>query len=273
MAGPTETVREAAQRLALRWGLVLGDEMPLASCSLVRGATGPGGEALVLKVPFPGTEERDSAWAVRSFHGYGGIRAVEIDESTGAILMPRLGMNLAEASLPEEQKVRICAGLIRTCHLTPLVARAVDLATWFSSLPPDASALIRDAWQVAKKLLGTAPAPVMLHGDLHHFNILLDGEEWRFIDPKGMFGDPAFEPCAYMRNAVASAPREELAKLMALRLKLFCESLPYPPARIWGWSFAQTAWCGNDCSPGDAKRDWERAAEALWGLRSEFEAA
>jgi len=43
---------------------------------------------------------------------------------------------------------------------------------------------------------------VVLHGDLHHFNILSSGDRWLAIDPKGIIGEPEFEPAAYLENKI-----------------------------------------------------------------------
>ena len=43
--------------------------------------------------------------------------------------------------------------------------------------------------------------PVVLHGDLHHDNVLRSGyDNWLAIDPKGVVGEPAYETGALMRN-------------------------------------------------------------------------
>ena len=42
-----------------------------------------------------------------------------------------------------------------------------------------------------RELLASSEAPVLLHGDLHHFNILSsDRRPWVAIDPKGLSGEP-----------------------------------------------------------------------------------
>src|SRR5438067_1309862 len=50
-------------------------------------------------------------------------------------------------------------------------------------------------------LLATQVAPVLLHGDLHHENILAAARQpWLAIDPKGVVGEPAYEAGALLRN-------------------------------------------------------------------------
>jgi len=271
MTSPADRARAVAEELAIRWNLKLGVPLPLASCSLVLEAW-QDDVPLILKVPHDGSEEATSAWALRAFEACGGIETIATEDDTGASLMPRLGGDLAQSDLSEERRVTVCAELIRAAHSAPIDFRALDVATWFAEPPADAPAIVRDAWRTVRRLIDTAPPPVMLHGDLHHFNILQAPTGWRFIDPKGMAGDPAFEPSAYLRNPVGALPAdpEALASLMRQRLRWFAELLPYPPERMWGWAFAQTTWCGNDCSPGPFRRDWQAAAQGLWETRAEF---
>lgn len=42
---------------------------------------------------------------------------------------------------------------------------------------------------------------VVLHGDLHHWNILsAKREPWLALDPKGVMGEPEYEVDAWLRN-------------------------------------------------------------------------
>jgi streptomycin 6-kinase len=42
----------------------------------------------------------------------------------------------------------------------------------------------------------------LLHGDLHHYNILKDGETWKVIDPKGVYGHYSLEVGRFMLNQI-----------------------------------------------------------------------
>lgn len=49
-------------------------------------------------------------------------------------------------------------------------------------------------------------ADALLHGDLHHGNMLLHGGEWRIIDPKGVFGPVWLEPARFILNQIGGDP-------------------------------------------------------------------
>lgn len=93
----------------------------------------------------------------------------------------------------------------------------VDLTRWFRELfaqageAPDAhDGLYPLAAEEARRLLAAPAGDVVLHGDLHHANVLDFGEHgWRAIDPKHVHGDPAFDFANVLCNPsseVATAP-------------------------------------------------------------------
>lgn len=100
-------------------------------------------------------------------------------------------------------------------------------------------------------LLGSTDKEVLLHGDLHHDNILKHGDEWLVIDPKGFIGDPAFEPAAYLCNPIPELLHEDNAKqIVSDRIKLCAEKLEILEQRIKDWLYVKSvlcwAWCLED---------------------------
>lgn len=95
--------------------------------------------------------------------------------------------------------------------------------TWFQELTEDRS------------------QDVVLHGDLHHDNILSSGSGWKAIDPHGYLGDPAAETGAMIRNPLDCFPKNQpLIKVLEQRLRLMSEELPFDPQRIKAWTFCLT---------------------------------
>ena len=252
--------RTIANRLSEAWGLNLGPTLPGASCSLVLEAD----QDRVLKVPFPHAEEASAWQTVQAFNGHGGVKLLRHDAETGAMLMPRLrpGTTLDTSSLSDLRQVDVCAELILKLRAAPVV-EGISLARWYFELDEMAdSQLVRQARHVYADLQSYAGSPALLHGDMHHFNILRHGDSWVVIDPKGLVGDPSFEVVGFMRNPIGNTPG---AAGMRARLERFSERLGDPIERLWGWAFTQTVLCTS--SPSSFAGACERAAEAIWEAR------
>lgn len=99
------------------------------------------------------------------------------------------------------------------------------------------SELVHLAAFLFQDLCMTAPQDVLLHGDLHHDNILSSEDSWSVIDPHGYIGDPAFEVGAMIGNPLDCYPQGDLQGILERRLQILSEELPWEAQRIWGWCF------------------------------------
>jgi streptomycin 6-kinase len=95
-------------------------------------------------------------------------------------------------------------------------------------------------------------------GDLHHGNILSDGDGWKVIDPHGYVGDPAAEIAVMIYNPLGKLPvGRDLAGFMDRRLHILAEETGDDLVRIRAWCFCKTmlsaAW-----NAGDFRRQAER---------------
>ncbi len=109
--------------------------------------------------------------------------------------------------------------------------------------------------------------PVLLHGDLHHDNILAaEREPWLAIDPKGIVGEPAYEVGALLRNPLPGLlARPEPGRVLARRIEQLAAELGFDRARIRGWALAQavlSAWWSYE-DHGDGWRETIACAELL----------
>jgi streptomycin 6-kinase len=81
--------------------------------------------------------------------------------------------------------------------------------------------LLTASKECALRLFAQSTTSVLLHGDLHHDNILHDGNAWVAIDPKGLIGDPAYEIAPLLCNPIdkfASLANQELKKILVQRI-------------------------------------------------------
>lgn len=83
--------------------------------------------------------------------------------------------------------------------------------------------------------------PVLLHGDLHHDNILSGQHGWRVIDPHGYIGHPAAEVGALFRNPQNHFPTDlPLEIILRKRVDVLAAELPFPRDVIIAWGFCVT---------------------------------
>jgi streptomycin 6-kinase len=147
------------------------------------------------------------------------------------------------------------------------------LADWFAGLAelrqefeggtgPFDTRLVEAAESAASELLASTTQPMLLHGDLHHYNILAaEREPWLAIDPKGIVGDPAYETGAFLYNVLPDnrEPRE-LRRLIARRVDQLAEEIPLDRQRVLGWGIAQAVLSGW-WSYEDSGYGWEEVME------------
>ena len=80
---------------------------------------------------------------------------------------------------------------------------------------------------------------MLLHGDLHHDNILASTSSgWVAIDPKGIVGDPGYEVGTFMLNQLpVGAADSVVQELSKQRLSIFSAELQISRERLAGWAF------------------------------------
>jgi streptomycin 6-kinase len=178
--------------------------------------------------------------AAEWFSGHGTVRVLEIDRPRGALLLERAlpGTHL-RALWPddEEAATAAAAGVMRALWRPPeLGHRFPTVQHWGRLLEPGSRAT-----GVFRELCDSMDEPVVLHGDLHHDNVLRSGyDNWVAIDPKGVVGEPAYETGALMRNpwpGLLDVPNP--ARVLRRRADQLSELLGFEVARVRSWAYAQ----------------------------------
>ncbi len=116
----------------------------------------------------------------------------------------------------DDEASRIICDVVAKLHANkkkPLLPSLVPLSEWFSALEVAATqqgGIFIQAAEMARELLKTPQEEAVLHGDIHHENILDFGDRgWLAIDPKGLFGDRYYDYANIFCNPnieVATAP-------------------------------------------------------------------
>lgn len=237
-----------------RWSLEVGEPFEPLSYNWVAPARRKDSVHVVLKVGFPCRELRSETEALRVYDARGIARLLAFDADVGALLLERLQPGTMLDSVRDEtEATTIAASVMRKLwrpappdHHFPTVGdwgkgferfRAAS-GEGHGRLPPG---LLAEAAETFAALLATSAEPVVLHGDLHHFNILsAEREPWLAIDPKGVVGEREYEVGAYLRNTRAQIlANPDAGALLSRRLDIFASELGMDRQRLRGWAFSQ----------------------------------
>ena len=271
-------------RCGRRWSLEVDPPFPELSYNWAAPALRADGTAAVLKLSFPNVEFRAEAGALRLFDGCGAARLLEVDLDRGVLLLERLEPGLPLATVEDdEESTSIAAGLLEQMwrpvppdHPFPLVSDwtrgLVRLRRNFGGgTGPMPTALVERAEALFARLLASQAEPVLLHGDLHHFNVLAaQRQPWLAIDPKGVVGEPAYDTAALLHNPAELLDVPHPSKALERRIDQLAEQLGLDRARVREWGISQAvlaAYWGWE----DSGRVWEEAlrfAELLCAIRA-----
>ncbi len=184
----------------------LKDLKPVQNLSYNYVLTGlQAGRPIVLKLGLDHEGLAREAAALKVFQGHGGVDV--LGEAPGALLLSRAvpGSSLKSYYPAQDQAgLKIACEVMQRLHQAPVPNTGFpQMSDWLKILDKDwdiPAPYLAEARKLRDRLLLTASSPVFLHGDLHHDNILQDGESWMVIDPKGVIGQPVHEVWALMRN-------------------------------------------------------------------------
>lgn len=98
---------------------------------------------------------------------------------------------------------------------------------------------------ILNNLLETSGPAILLHGDLHHDNIISHNGDLLAIDPKGVWAEATYEVAAFIRNPIPELLAYDNAiEIITSRISLFAKKLYLSEDRIKAWSYVQAmqAW-------------------------------
>ncbi|HZC05220.1 MAG TPA: aminoglycoside phosphotransferase family protein [Ktedonobacterales bacterium] len=257
------------EEYALQWDLSPLPPFPGLTYNYVTPVMRVDGSPAVLKTGVPGDEFRASIAFLRLCEGHGAVRLLEGDAERCVMLMERAFPGVPLARLDDDDAATVIgADVMRefwrpapapSSHPFPTVAhwlRAFERvrALYGGASGPLPERLLARAESLAGDLLVSAPYERLMHGDLHHDNIVsAEREPWLVIDPKGLVGDPGYETGPFINNPYGRMETwRDPARNFARRADIFAERLSYPRDRILAWGFVQAvlsaAWYIEDGS-------------------------
>jgi streptomycin 6-kinase len=139
------------------------------------------------------------------------------------------------------------------------------------------STLLDPAQKIYADLCRTQREPALLHGDLHHYNVLSDrARGWCAVDPKGVVGELEYELGAVLRNPIDRPDLFATIEIVERRLEQFGLVLGLDVSRARGWCFAQAVLSAiaaiedGDAAEAEAVLTLARAVLDSSALRADF---
>lgn len=215
------------------------------------------GQAAVLKVS-KGLKTAARVMAAAAGRGY--VRVLRWDFDRGAVLMERLGDDLASSTTRLVDQAGVVVPLLREAWTVPLATgdpfprKAAglqrileDLGPRYGTGHPAALALAKG---LAAELATSERAQVVCHGDPHPGNVLRRGSGWALVDPDGFVGERAYDLGVALRDGhleiwaserLAAGSGPALVRLAAARL---AELAGEDTHRVWSWGFVERVTSG-----------------------------
>lgn len=237
-----------------QWEITIDEPFQPLTYNYVAPAARYDGTPVIIKASPPQGEVAIQAPALRLFDGHGMTRLLEWGDENDVMLLERLlpGTTLGEME-DDEQATSIAASVMKELwrpvpadHPFPTVS---DWGKGFKRLRqyynggcgPIPPKLLEEAETLYAELSASMAEPVLLHGDLHHDNILAaQREPWLAIDPKGLVGEPAYDTGSWLHNPLPDLlQRPQPGRILARRIDQFVEEPGFERARIRGWGLSQ----------------------------------
>jgi streptomycin 6-kinase len=198
-------------KIAQEWGLT--DLKPIDNLSINYVVSGfQNSQEIILKLSLDKDLINKEYIALTALNEYGAVEVLNHKEKT--LLLKKLSPATSlKTYLPSRriEALKIACEVTKKLHQAPILEN-INLPTIeerFSLLDKD--------WQIPSDFLSLArkfrneifskyQIRKVLHGDLHHDNILQDGDDWKIIDPHGVIGFPINEVWSFVHDIDEDIP-------------------------------------------------------------------
>lgn len=252
--GWLQTLPTLVDTLSAEWGFTVDHGFADGTEAFVAAVTMADGTPAVLKLLIPRADafENHEITVLELADGDGCVALLRADPERRALLLERLGPSLHDLGLPLAQRHEIlCATAL--AFWRPVAGNGlrsgaekgqwlIDSITslWTELGRPCSESAIELAVECARRRIAAHDdhRAVLVHGDVHEWNVLQAGDGYKLIDPDGLIAEPEYDLGIIMR--------EDADELLAA-----------PSVVEASWQRAH--WLANRCSL-DAVATWE------WGV-------
>ena len=229
----------------------------------------------VLKLLKPKSDEQNSAKILKYFNGQG---AVELLKHEGNALLlehlePKQNLNKMVLRGDYDKATSIIVDVIKQLH-SPKKSELPKgiknlrqhLKALFEMADSEPNSIYSKAAHVAEKLLADEKEKKLLHGDIHHENILHSDRGWLAIDPKGIVGERTYEVANTLCNPHHMPEVAHNPERLKRQASIFASMLDLDENRILKFAYVHS--CISMCwSIGD-KEDVNYSLQSFKALES-----
>lgn len=205
---------------------------------------------VVLKILLVDTHEIE---ALRLFNGHSCVKLLEYDLDKKGMLLEYIQPGITLKTLfpvNDSEAAKITAEIIKNLVVQNYSQESVfkTVNQWLEVLHNLKSKrisehLLKKAKRLAEQLLSAKQELYLLHGDLHHDNILqfsVGSDDWIAIDPKGVIGPLEYEVGRFIMNPFPDLLQHADAKeIIKTRIDIFSEIFGFEKQRLLDWVFVQ----------------------------------
>lgn len=243
------------------WGLSDIQQIDYYSVNCIFKCVSPKHGLCVLKIGNPSEEINTEYRLLKEYNGKRFCKVYEADTTNGVLLIERIvpGTQLrAEPNI--DNRLDVFCNLWRKLHIKPTDNTVYPTyMEWVSEITEDMKEYkeykklyekMQKAEQICRRIWEKYPDKMLLHGDLHHDNILLDNNRcYRIIDPKGVVGNIEFDIPRFILNEFDDVIDDKFHKKFVHITRTFAEKLNIPEYEIRCLTYIEicmsVCWCVN----------------------------
>jgi streptomycin 6-kinase len=245
-----------------RWNMKVQDEPFELSFNFVCAAIFADGGEAVLKLSVPSQDFQNELVALKLFNTNKRkmVQLMDYDGEKGIILLERLKPGKMLSTIDDDEvATQIAVSVLKElwipigedCLLPATKNREASLIALRKEHPnglgPISAQMFKEAEYFFKKMNETSTQYYLLHGDLHHYNILSKNNSWMVIDPQGLIGEREYDLIQFLLNKL---PEKDCKEVIKKRIDIFAEELGLNKESILMWGIAHsvlsTAWSVED---------------------------
>jgi streptomycin 6-kinase len=255
-----------AEECELRWKLKIGNPFGLSYNFAAPVLLEIGTEA-VIKMSVPSQESKGEAYALSVLEGPGTVKLLDADPEKGILLLEKLSPGSPLALVEDDSEATgIAANLMKnlwvpapdSSKLPGMEEREQSLQRIIRENPtglgPITASMLNEAATIFAENMKNSTGSFILHGDLHHYNILDGGNRgWVIIDPKGMIGEREYDVIQFLLNKL---PETGAEPVISRRIDLFTKEAGLQREKLIRWGYAHSilsaAWSWEEsgsCEP------------------------